>query len=90
MKTITIPEVMNKTKMEHMATVTLFDCNCHLELGAIIQVMKALNCSEETSYKYVTLAQTFGETIIYSGTLDDCEKVASIAGSTGLKIAVTY
>ena len=89
MKTITIPEVLNKSKLENVASVTLFDCNCHLYIEVVDLLMRAVKCDEITAIRYAEMAQQFGQIDVYTGSRDDCESVASILGSTGLNVAVT-
>lgn len=89
MKTTTIPNVLNTTSLQSESSVTLFDCNCHLYSEVIDLLMKAIKCEIATAVRYAETAQQFGQVAVYRGTKEDCEKVASILGSTGLNVAVT-
>ncbi len=89
MKTTATPTIKNITLKQKAWTVFLFDCNCHTYMEAIEQIVLAIACTEYTASHYADTAQKFGQVAIFSGTKDECEKVASILGSTGLKVAVT-
>jgi predicted nucleic acid-binding Zn finger protein len=88
-KTTTTTINLNKTHTERLSRVTLFDCNCHLYEEVIELLMKALKCDLVTALRYADTTQQFGQIDVFTGTKEDCEKVASILGSTGLRVSVT-
>ena len=51
-------------------------------------LMKAVKCDATTAARYAVTAEEFGSVVVYKGTKEDCEKVASILGGTGLKVSV--
>ncbi len=79
----------NKTATLFESEVTLFDCNCHLLEDVIALLIKAIKCTRTTAIRYADTAQQFGQAVVYKGMKDDCERVASILSSTGLKVSVT-
>lgn len=82
--TITI----SSTKTEKLSEVVLFDCNCHTYAEAVEQIELAIKCTFETAVRYAGIAHQFGQATVYKGAHDDCERVASVLGSTGLKVSV--
>ncbi len=83
----TITVIKNVTAKE--SDVTLFNCNCHSYLQVIDLLVKAIKCDHTTAVRYAVTAENFGSVVVYRGTKEDCEKVASILGSTGLNVSVT-
>ncbi len=79
---------INKSTMLFESEVVLFDCGCHLLTDVIDLLMKAINCNQTTAIRYADTAQQLGQVAVYKGAKEDCERVAAILGSTGLKVSV--
>ena len=76
------------TRSQRQSEVTLHNCQCHTDMEVIRLLKKAIKCDETTAIRYALTAEEFGSVVVYKGTKEDCEKVASILGSTGLKVSV--
>jgi len=66
--------------------VILYDCDCHSfdDVETILQ--KATGCSLEKAEAIALEVHTKGRAICYSGTEEDCERVAKIIGSIRLQV----
>jgi len=66
--------------------VILYDCDCHSfdDVETILQ--KATGCSLEKAEAIALEVHTKGRAICYSGTEEDCERVARIIGSIRLQV----
>ena len=78
-----------KTVIQRESEVTLFNCDCHSYAQVIDLLMKAIKCDQTTAVRYAVTAESFGSVVVYRGSKEDCEKVASILCSTGLDVSVT-
>lgn len=76
------------TRSHKQSEVTLHNCQCHTYIEVIRLLVEAIKCNETTAIRYAVTAEDFGSVVVYKGTKEDCEKVASILGSTGLKVSV--
>jgi predicted nucleic acid-binding Zn finger protein len=68
--------------------VMLFNCNCHTYEEVIDALMRAIKCDRTTAIRYALIAEQFDQVAVYKGAREDCEKVAAVLGSTGLRVAV--
>ncbi|OHA17503.1 MAG: hypothetical protein A3H57_00610 [Candidatus Taylorbacteria bacterium RIFCSPLOWO2_02_FULL_43_11] len=82
------PELLIKTKKELQWRTVLFDCNCHLLESVVDLLVKAINCSIDKAYLFARTAESLGSVAVFYGSKSQCEKVADILGSTGLKVEV--
>ena len=66
--------------------VILYDCNCHTfdQVERILQ--KATGCSLEKAEAIAMEVHTKGRAICFSGTQEECERVAAIIGSIRLQV----
>ena len=76
------------TEASTVKGVVLFNCNCHTFDEVAEQIMKAIGCSIEKAFRFAYVADQLGSVVVYEGERGDCEKVASILGSTGLQVKV--
>ena len=83
-QTITIQKVAVIRESE----VVLFDCACHSYAEAIEMIQLAIKCDLITAVRYAETAQMFGQVSVYRGVKEDCERVATILGCTGLDVSV--
>lgn len=83
-QTITIQKVVTLRESE----VVLFDCGCHTYAEAIEMIQLAIKCDLTTAVRYAETAQKFGQVSVYRGAKEDCERVATILGCTGLDVSV--
>jgi hypothetical protein len=82
------PITVSIVKTEKPSEVVLFDCNCHSYAEAVEQIELAIKCTFETAARYASIAHHFGQATVYKGAHEDCERVASLLGSTGLRVSV--
>ena len=87
-KHTTVTTTHTRTRSQRQSEVTLHNCQCHTYMEVIRLLKKAIKCDETTAIRYALTAEEFGSVVVYKGTKEDCEKVASILGSTGLKVSV--
>ena len=66
--------------------VILYDCNCHTfaQVESILQ--KATGCSLEKAKQIALEVHTRGRAICFSGSQEECERVASIIASIRLQV----
>jgi hypothetical protein len=67
----------------------LFNCNCHTFEAVTSQIIRAIQCTKERADNLVFFADRTGSVIIYEGSNEKCEKIASVLGSIGLVVTVT-
>lgn len=73
-------EPTDGTDNEYGKRVILFNDNFHSFQEVINQIMKAVKCNEETAFYYANTAHEKGKSQVYSGTLEECQRVESILG----------
>lgn len=66
----------------------LFNCNCHTFDAVITQIIRSIQCTREKAEGLAMFADEIGSVIIYEGSRERCEKVASVLGSIGLVVTV--
>lgn len=66
--------------------VILYNCDCHQYDQVVFQVQKATGCSLEKAVWITQEAHITGRAIAYSGTLEECERVAGILRSIKLQV----
>lgn len=70
------------------AKVILFNCNCHTFDAVILQITRAIQCTQEKAMRLAEQADTTGQATIFEGPRKRCEKVADMLASIGLKVVV--
>lgn len=86
--TKTLPKLSTKQGLANGHGVTLYDCNCHLYIHVVFQLMRATGCSKLDAHRYAETAQNIGSVVVFRGDLEACEQVANVLGSTGLEVSV--
>ena len=90
--TLDLPGLYEQADIRDNADITgpwiviLYDCDCHTfdDVETILQ--KATGCSLEKAEAIALEVHTKGRAICYSGTEEDCERVARIIGSIRLQV----
>jgi len=81
-------EPLLRTVSGHGWKVVLFNCYCHTFDEVVEQVCKAISCSSEIASQLTQVAEMTGSVTVFQGGEQQCEKVASILGATGLQVDV--
>lgn len=68
--------------------VVVFNDNYHTFDDVINQVMKAINCSEETAFYHANTIHTKGQSDVYKGDIQKCLRVSSILQEINLKTKI--
>ncbi len=66
--------------------VILYNCDCHTFDDVIGILQKATGCSVEKGFQIALEVHTKGRAICYSGTLEECDRVAGIISSIRLQV----
>lgn len=66
--------------------VILYNCDCHSYEEVIFQVQRATGCSLEKAVWITHEAHVTGRAIAYSGTLEECERVARVLRDIKLQV----
>jgi len=68
--------------------VVLFNDNYHTFDQVINQLMKAINCSEETAFYHANTIHTKGQSDVFKGDIQKCLRVSSILNEINLKTQI--
>jgi ATP-dependent Clp protease adapter protein ClpS len=91
-ETLTIPRedlwerLASISETEGPYIVILYNCDCHTFDEVIIQMQKATGCSLEKGEAVAWEVHTQGRAIAYTGSEEDCEKVANILREIRLQV----
>lgn len=66
--------------------VILYNCDCHGYDEVIFQVQRATGCSLEKAVWITHEAHVTGRAVAYSGTLEECERVARVLRDIRLQV----
>lgn len=66
--------------------VILYNCDCHSYEEVIFQVQRATGCSLEKAVWITHEAHITGRAVAYSGTLEECERVARVLRDIKLQV----
>jgi len=66
--------------------VILYNCDCHAYDVVVFQVQKATGCTLEKAVWITQEAHISGRAVAFSGSLDECERVAGILRSIKLQV----
>jgi ATP-dependent Clp protease adapter protein ClpS len=66
--------------------VILYNCDCHSYEEVIFQVQRATGCTLEKAVWITHEAHVTGRAIAYSGTLEECERVARVLRDIKLQV----
>ena len=87
--TITIsPGILDQLdeQVETPWVVILYNCDCHSYEEVIFQVQRATGCTLEKAVWITHEAHVTGRAIAYSGTLEECERVARVLRDIKLQV----
>jgi ATP-dependent Clp protease adaptor protein ClpS len=79
-------QVDRRDSIEHPYIVILYNCDCHTFDEVILQMQKATGCSLEKAKKVADEVDASGRAIAYSGSQEDCERVARILREIKLQV----
>jgi len=68
--------------------VVLFNDNYHTFEQVINQLMKAINCSEETAFYHANTIHTKGQSTVFKGDIQKCLRVSQILNEINLKTQI--
>lgn len=85
-----IEDVRNGPDIGGPWIVILYNCDCHTFDDVIGILQKATGCSVEKAFAYALEVHTKGRSVVYSGSRDDCDKVASIIASIRLQVETDH
>jgi ATP-dependent Clp protease adaptor protein ClpS len=79
-------DVRERADIQGPWIVILYDCDCHTfdQVETILQ--KATGCSLEKAEAVAMEVHTTGRAVCYSGSREDCERVAKIIASIRLQV----
>ena len=66
--------------------VILYNCECHTFDQVEAQLQKATGCSKEKAEAFAMEVHVTGRSIVYSGSDEDCEKVANVLRQIRLQV----
>jgi ATP-dependent Clp protease adaptor protein ClpS len=66
--------------------VILYNCDCHTGEEVVLQLQKATGCTLEEAEWIMVEAHTTGRAVAFSGTEEECERVAGILRSIKLQV----
>jgi ATP-dependent Clp protease adaptor protein ClpS len=66
--------------------VILYNCDCHTFEQVEQQLQKATGCNQEKAEAFAMEVHTQGRSVVYSGSDEECEKVANILRSIKLQV----
>ena len=66
--------------------VILYNCDCHSYEEVVFQVQKATGCSLEKALWITEEAHISGRAVAFSGTLEECERVARVLRDIRLQV----
>jgi ATP-dependent Clp protease adaptor protein ClpS len=69
----------------HGWKAVLFNCDCHTFHEVAIQLVKAIDCTYARGKQLANVVHHTGCAVVYSGSRERCETVASVLGEVGLK-----
>lgn len=70
--------------------VILYNCDCHTFDDVIGILQKAIGCSVEKGFQIALEVHTKGRAICYSGSKEDCDRVASVIASIRLQVETDH
>ena len=83
---INLPVTGDKKASE--CRVLLFNCNCHTFDVVILQSIRAIHCPRVKAESIAVMAHEIGVVVVYEGLSGDCERVAGVLESIGLRVRV--
>jgi ATP-dependent Clp protease adapter protein ClpS len=66
----------------------LFNCDCHSIDDVVLRLQQAIGCSEEQAFQYATTAEKFGCVTYFTGSQEECNKVAKPLAAIALDVVV--
>ena len=66
--------------------VILYNCDCHSFEEVEAQLQKATGCTQEKAEAFAMEVHTSGRAVVYSGSDEECERVANILRQIRLQV----
>lgn len=66
----------------------LFNCDCHSIDDVVLRLQQAIGCTDEQGYLYARTAEKFGCVTFFTGTQEECNKVAKPLAAIALDVVV--
>lgn len=66
----------------------LFNCDCHSIDDVALRLQQAIGCTEEQAYNYAATAEQFGCVTYFTGSQEECNRVAKPLASIGIDVVV--
>ncbi len=88
-QTIQLPEIQDTSTQSGGWMVVMFN-NDHTMMDEVIEVlMRATGCDMQEAYIEMWEAHTFGKASVHFANRSECEDVAQVIGSVGIKTEVS-
>jgi ATP-dependent Clp protease adaptor protein ClpS len=86
------PSILDQLEsgVDHPWVVILYDDDWHLYDEVVFQVQKATGCTLEKAVWITHEAQHTGRAVAYSGTLEECNRVAGILRQIRLQVETDH
>lgn len=66
--------------------VILYNCDCHSFDDVAETLVKAIECTIDEAYAIAFRVHTEGRAIVFSGSFEECERVASVISTAKLQV----
>ncbi|MBM3463988.1 MAG: ATP-dependent Clp protease adaptor ClpS [Armatimonadetes bacterium] len=86
--TITHPDVDQEKKLQHPWKVILYNDDVHSMDEVVFQIQKATGASLEKATMIMEEAHRCGRAVAYSGSKENCQKVAAVLRQIRLQVEV--
>ena len=81
-----LQDIRDGVELQGPWIVILYNCECHTFQDVVSILQKATGCSEEKGWAIATEVDTKGRAICFSGSREDCDRVAGIIASVRLQV----
>lgn len=89
MQTYTSTHTATQVRLDGAWQVVLLNCYCHFFEEVVLQLQKAIGCSQEVAETFAEIADQTGSVVVFRGPHDACQRVAGVLGSIGLGVEVS-
>ena len=86
--TRTTPRQATDTRSTRPWTVVLYNDDVHSFDEVVLQVQQATGASEEKAYRVTLEAHTRGKSVAFSGSMEECQRVAGVLRRIRLQVEV--
>lgn len=83
-----VEETTSGTSGNQISKVILFNDNYHTYRQVIIQLQKAIGCSEDVAFSLTHNIDRLGQAEVFRGNIFDCVRVSSILKEINLKTQI--